>query len=57
MRRMSNPMTIRNSNTSPLQIAEVVLNPGEGCLGLTLCPGKKDARLDWHRDLEEDLRR
>jgi ADP-ribosyl-[dinitrogen reductase] hydrolase len=49
-------MTIRTSSTSPLQIAEVAVNPGEGCLGLTICPGKKDARRDWHRDLGEDLR-
>ncbi len=41
---------------SPLYIAELQLGQGEGCLGLTLCPGKKDAASGWERDLEEDLR-
>lgn len=41
---------------SPLYIAELQLGQGEGCIGLTLCPGKKDAASGWDRDLEEDLR-
>jgi ADP-ribosyl-[dinitrogen reductase] hydrolase len=49
-------MTVQNSQTSPLQIAEVLLNPDEGSLGLTLCPGKKDGSRSWCRDLGEDLR-
>jgi len=49
-------LTIKSSQTSPLQIAEVLLNPGKGSLGLTLCPGKKDGPRNWCRDLGEDLR-
>lgn len=49
-------MTVKSSQTSPLQIAEVLLEPGQGSLGLTLCPGKKDAPRNWCRDLSEDLR-
>lgn len=48
-------MTSKNSDTSPLQIAEVVLEPGMGSLGLTLCPGKKDPTSNWNRDLVKDL--
>jgi ADP-ribosyl-[dinitrogen reductase] hydrolase len=49
-------MLIKNSRTSPLRIAEVLLGDGEGRLGLTLCPGKKDALYSWDRDLKEDMR-
>jgi ADP-ribosyl-[dinitrogen reductase] hydrolase len=49
-------MPIKNSKNSPLQIAEVLLGAGEGRLGLTLCPGKKDASRNWDRDLKEDMR-
>lgn len=49
-------MLIKNSRNSPLQIAEVLLGDGEGRLGLTLCPGKKDHSGDWDRDLKEDMR-
>ena len=49
------PMTIRNSENSPLQIAEVRLAQGGGSLGLTLCPGKKDVSRSWNRDLGADL--
>ena len=49
-------MKIRNSQNSPLQIAQVALEPGEGVLGLTLCPGKKDRGRQCDRDLNEDLR-
>lgn len=48
-------MIVKNSQNSPLQIAELQLEPGAGCLGLTLCPGKKDAGGNWHRDLQDDL--
>lgn len=49
-------MPIKNSFNSPLQIAEVLLGPNEGRLGLTLCPGKKDRSRSWDRDLKEDVR-
>ena len=49
-------MNLRNSQNSPIQIAEVLLEPGQGLLGLTLCPGKKDRSRHWDRDLAEDLR-
>ena len=49
-------MPIKNSRNSPLQIAEVLLGRNEGRLGLTQCPGKKDASRSWDRDLREDLR-
>ena len=48
-------MTIKNSENSPLQIAEVRLAQGGGSLGLTLCPGKKDVSRSWNRDLGADL--
>lgn len=43
------------SQSSPLRIAEVSLGECEGKLGLTLCPGKKDAGRGWDRDLTADL--
>lgn len=46
---------MNNSRNSPLRIAEVLFQDGEGRLGLTICPGKKDAGRGWDRDLEEDL--
>ena len=36
-------------------IAEVPVAPSTGCLGLTICPGKKDAGSNWDRDLYTDL--
>jgi ADP-ribosyl-[dinitrogen reductase] hydrolase len=48
-------MTIKNSQNSPLQIAQVLLEPAMGVLGLTLCPGKKDSASNWNRDLAQDL--
>ncbi len=48
-------MRSKISRTSALQIAEVLVGPGEGRLGLTLCPGKKDSHGNWDRDLREDL--
>jgi protein-tyrosine phosphatase len=51
---MSSYPTLKDSVSSPLQIAEISLDKGEGCLGLTTCPGKKDL-YKWNRDLEEDL--
>jgi ADP-ribosyl-[dinitrogen reductase] hydrolase len=49
-------MPLKTSRNSPLQIAEVLLKAGEGRLGLTLCPGKKDPSWNWDRDLNEDLK-
>ncbi len=48
-------MPLRTSRDSPLGIAELRLGPGEACLGLTICPGKKDRSRQWDRDLGEDL--
>ena len=48
--------TMRNSQDSPLVIAEVLFGEHEGRLGLTICPGKKDRHRQWDRDLETDLR-
>ena len=45
-----------NSRNSPLHIAEVLLEPNEGRLGLTMCPGRKDPLCNWDRDLKEDIR-
>jgi ADP-ribosyl-[dinitrogen reductase] hydrolase len=45
----------QDSVSSPLRIASLRLGDGQGCLGLTICPGKKDSDK-WNRDLEEDLR-
>jgi len=36
-------------------IAEVPVAPSTGFLGLTICPGKKDAGSHWDRDLYTDL--
>jgi ADP-ribosylglycohydrolase/protein-tyrosine phosphatase len=49
-------MIDKNSQNSPLQIAEILLKPGNGRIGLTLCPGKKDDSRHWNRDLSEDLK-
>ena len=48
-------MTIKTSKNCPLQIGELLVNPGQGFLGLTLCPGKKDMDRNWNRDINEDL--
>lgn len=49
-------MLLRNSQTSPLQIASVLLEANVGCLGLTICPGKKDPSHGWDRDLNTDVK-
>jgi ADP-ribosyl-[dinitrogen reductase] hydrolase len=51
-----NRLAVKDSASSPLRIAELALGKDEGCLGLTLCPGKKDFQRAWNRDLEADLR-
>ena len=45
----------RTSESSPLQIAEVVVGDKGGRLGMTICPGKIDAAQRWRRDLGCDL--
>lgn len=47
----------RDSASHPLRI-DAVSTPGGGLLGLTLCPGKRDAAAQtgaWRRDLDLDL--
>ena len=46
---------LRTSQSSPLQIPELHCTPGNGRLGLTLCPGKKDPAGRWDRDLHADI--
>ncbi len=46
----------RTSDTSPLAIAELRIEASSACLGLTICPGKKDRWAGWDRDLHKDLR-
>lgn len=50
--------TTRTSASHPLRIDEVPLGPGQGLVGITICPGKcGDAvrGLAWQRDLGADL--
>src|ERR1035438_480615 len=47
--------TLKDTASSPLRIDEILLGKGEGRLGLTICPGKKDLPRKWNRDLDEDL--
>lgn len=49
---------IRTSLTHPLQIAEVSAPAAKGRIGITFCPGKKQANAGsgtWDRDLGRDL--
>lgn len=49
--------TVRTSQTHPLQIGTVPLASG-GRVGITFCPGKKQARSEtgqWDRDIDADL--
>ena len=52
---MSSFPTLKDSTSSPLHIAEIRFGEGEGGLGLTICPGKKDLPRKRNRDLDEDL--
>ena len=48
------------SYTSPLRIDSVSPDHCSGIIGMTLCPGKKEANAisgDWDRDLDLDLKR
>lgn len=47
-------MTSRTSSNCPLRIDEVGF-PGGGIIGITICPGKKDKRRGWDRDLLTDM--
>jgi ADP-ribosyl-[dinitrogen reductase] hydrolase len=53
---MNRFQVVKDSASSPLQIAEIRFGEREGRLGLTLCPGKKDLSRNWNRNLDEDLR-
>jgi hypothetical protein len=46
---------MKTSVTDPLRIAAVSPPDMSGAIGLTLCPGKKDASRGWNRDLDSDL--
>jgi len=49
---------MRTSTSHPLQIAEVGTGEGQGLIGITFCPGKKQASAAtgaWERDLPIDL--
>jgi ADP-ribosyl-[dinitrogen reductase] hydrolase len=49
---------IRTSTTHPLEIATLPAGPGLGRIGVTFCPGKKQASAfngRWERDLATDL--
>jgi ADP-ribosyl-[dinitrogen reductase] hydrolase len=51
-------MTARTSLSHPLQIAEVSVPGATGVIGITFCPGKKQAAAltgAWDRDLRLDL--
>ena len=50
-------MKPRTSDSHPLQIASVE-TPGNGQIGMTFCPGKRDPRAmtgPWDRDMHTDL--
>jgi ADP-ribosyl-[dinitrogen reductase] hydrolase len=50
-------LTTRTSVSHPLQIAKVHLSPDHGRIGITFCPGKKQAAAftgSWDRDLDLD---
>ena len=48
-------LMFRTSLTHPLQIAEVGAPAAKGLIGITFCPGKKQASAMWDRDLGPDL--
>lgn len=51
-------MTVRPSLTRPLQMADVTAPQAKGAIGVTFCPGKKQASVMsgvWDRDLGIDL--
>ncbi|KAA3634006.1 MAG: phosphatase [Proteobacteria bacterium] len=50
-------MTVLTSDTTPIRIDQVTVSGG-GRLGMTFCPGKKDAHAAsgaWDRELDTDL--
>jgi ADP-ribosyl-[dinitrogen reductase] hydrolase len=53
-----NAKAVRTSITHPLQIATVSVGTGLGSVGVTFCPGKKQANAltgVWDRDLDLDM--
>jgi ADP-ribosyl-[dinitrogen reductase] hydrolase len=55
--RSRHKVPARTSHTHPLQIAEVRVLPDHGRIGVTFCPGKKQASAftgSWERDLDID---
>lgn len=55
---MERSPVVRTSQTHPLQIAAIRAHPGAGRIGITFCPGKRDAMAStgaWARDLATDL--
>jgi len=48
-------MASRTSFSDPIRIAELHPPGTTGTLGVTFCPGKKDAAAGWDRDLDTDL--
>lgn len=53
-----NLRTVRTSKTDPLQIASISIPGKSGVIGITICPGKKDATAiagPWNRDLKADV--
>ena len=49
---------VKTSLSHPLRIADIPVAPGAGSVGITFCPGKKDAASlsgPWDRDLDLDL--
>jgi ADP-ribosyl-[dinitrogen reductase] hydrolase len=51
-------MATKTSDSHPLQIAEISVPALTGLLGVTFCPGKKDAHAmsgAWHRDVRTDV--
>lgn len=46
---------MRTSVSDPIRIAEVKAPSCGGTVGITFCPGKKDALAEWDRDLKTDL--
>src|ERR1019366_6302609 len=52
-------MKVKTSKSHPLRVDSVVVDGVKGRIGLTFCPGKKQAVSmtgPWDRDLETDLK-
>jgi protein-tyrosine phosphatase len=56
--RSNGSMSLRTSETHPMQIGVVQATPAHGRIGITFCPGKYDPNAmtgGWHRNLDIDL--